>query len=168
MDRIDEEAAFVASAELGGFAAAARKLDLSAPTVTRAVVALEAQVGTELLVRTTRHARLTGSGERYLGVSVASQPLILACRATQPCVGWRFCKRCLSGRLDTVIPRRTTHMNAESSIVPDAAVTDHAATYFASEAVFEQVNSAFMAGNSAELRGWLEHRWSARQVGGCS
>jgi DNA-binding transcriptional LysR family regulator len=66
MDRIEEMTVFVAVAELGGFAAASRKLNLSAPTVTRAVAALEAQVGTELFVRTTRHVRLTDSGERYL------------------------------------------------------------------------------------------------------
>lgn len=75
--------------------------------------------------------------------------------------------RCLSGKLGSVIPRRTTHMNAESSIVPDAAVTGCAASCFASEAVFEQMNSAFIAGYSAELREWLEHSWSALQAGGC-
>lgn len=66
MDRIEEMTVFVAVAELGGFAAAARKLKLSAPTITRAVAALEAQVGAELFVRTTRFVRLTESGERYL------------------------------------------------------------------------------------------------------
>jgi DNA-binding transcriptional LysR family regulator len=66
MDRIKEMAVFVAVAELGGFAAASRQLNLSAPTITRAVAALEAQVGAELFVRTTRFVRLTDSGERYL------------------------------------------------------------------------------------------------------
>jgi len=66
MDRIEAMTVFVAVAELGGFAAASRKLNLSAPTVTRAVSALEAQVGAELFVRTTRFVRLTDSGERFL------------------------------------------------------------------------------------------------------
>ncbi len=66
MDRIEEMTVFVAVAELGGFASASRKLKLSAPTITRAVAALEAQVGAELFVRTTRFVRLTESGERYL------------------------------------------------------------------------------------------------------
>lgn len=66
MDRLDEMAAFVAVAEHGGFAAAARQLQLSAATVTRAVAALEATVGAELFVRTTRFVRLTDAGERYL------------------------------------------------------------------------------------------------------
>lgn len=67
MDRIEEMAVFVAVAEEGGFAAAARRLDLSAPTITRAVAALEAAIGAELFVRTTRYVRLTDAGERYLG-----------------------------------------------------------------------------------------------------
>lgn len=67
MDRIEEMAVFVAVAEQGGFAAASRTLNLSAPTVTRAVAALEEVVGAELFVRTTRFVRLTETGERYLG-----------------------------------------------------------------------------------------------------
>jgi DNA-binding transcriptional LysR family regulator len=66
MDRIEEMTVFVAVAELGGLAAASRQLNLSAPTVTRAVAALETQVGAALLVRTTRFVRLTEAGERYL------------------------------------------------------------------------------------------------------
>jgi DNA-binding transcriptional LysR family regulator len=66
VDRIEEMAVFVAVAEEGGFAAASRRLDLSAPTVTRAVAALEAAIGAELFVRTTRYVRLTDAGQRYL------------------------------------------------------------------------------------------------------
>jgi len=59
-------AVFVAVAEEGGFAAASRRLGHSAPTVTRAVAALEAAIGAALFVRTTRHVRLTDAGQRYL------------------------------------------------------------------------------------------------------
>lgn len=57
---------FVAVAEEGGFAAASRRLGHSAPTVTRAVAALEEAIGAELFVRTTRYVRLTDAGQRYL------------------------------------------------------------------------------------------------------
>jgi DNA-binding transcriptional LysR family regulator len=57
---------FVAVAEEGGFAAAARRLGMSPPAVTRAVSALEAQLGVRLLHRTTRHVRRTDAGERLL------------------------------------------------------------------------------------------------------
>jgi DNA-binding transcriptional LysR family regulator len=57
---------FVAVAELQGFAAAGRRLQLSPPAVTRAVAALEQQLGVKLLNRTTRHVRTTEVGQRYL------------------------------------------------------------------------------------------------------
>lgn len=57
---------FVAVAECGGFAAAARSLRLSAPAVTRGIAALEARLGARLLRRTTRSVKLTDVGERFL------------------------------------------------------------------------------------------------------
>lgn len=66
MDRLDSMHIFVTVAETQGFASAARHLRLSAPLVTRAVAALEAHIGARLLHRTTRHVRLTETGERYL------------------------------------------------------------------------------------------------------
>lgn len=66
MDKIDEMAVFLAVADSGGFAAASRRLNLSAPTITRAVAAVEERVGAELFVRTTRFVRLTEAGSRYL------------------------------------------------------------------------------------------------------
>ena len=57
---------FVAVAEEEGFAAAARRLQLSPPAVTRAVSALEEHLGVKLLNRTTRYVRATEAGLRYL------------------------------------------------------------------------------------------------------
>lgn len=65
MDRLQSMAAFVAVVDTGGFAAAARKLDLSPPVVTRAVADLEARLGVRLLTRTTRQVRVTDAGARY-------------------------------------------------------------------------------------------------------
>jgi DNA-binding transcriptional LysR family regulator len=66
MDRIDAMQAFVAVADLQGFAPAARKLRLSPPAVTRLVAALEERLGARLLQRTTRSVTLTDAGTRYL------------------------------------------------------------------------------------------------------
>src|SRR3954469_21650427 len=66
MDRLDAMAAFVAVAELKGFAAAARKLKLSPPSVTRLVAGLEERLSARLLHRTTRTVALTEAGARYL------------------------------------------------------------------------------------------------------
>ena len=66
MDRIDAMQAFVAVADLRGFAPAARKLGLSASGVTRLIAALEDRLGARLLQRTTRSVALTDAGARYL------------------------------------------------------------------------------------------------------
>ena len=58
--------AFVAVADLEGFAPAARKLGLSASGVTRLIAALEDRLGARLLQRTTRSVALTDAGARYL------------------------------------------------------------------------------------------------------
>src|ERR1700754_652831 len=66
MDRFDAMQAFVAVADLQGFAPAARKLGLSPSAVTRLVAALEDRLGARLLQRTTRSVALTDAGARFL------------------------------------------------------------------------------------------------------
>lgn len=65
MDRFQEMQVFAIVAQEQGFSAAARRLGLSAASVTRAVAALEQHIGTQLLVRTTRTVHLTEAGQRY-------------------------------------------------------------------------------------------------------
>lgn len=57
---------FVAVAEEESFAAAARRLRMSPPAVTRAITSLEERLGVRLLTRTTRLVRTTDAGSRYL------------------------------------------------------------------------------------------------------
>ncbi|MCL6417623.1 LysR family transcriptional regulator [Aestuariirhabdus sp. Z084] len=66
MDRLQAMGIFVAVAETESFSAAARRLGISPPAVTRAVAGLEAHLGTKLLNRTTRFVRVTEAGQRYL------------------------------------------------------------------------------------------------------
>ncbi|GLS77543.1 LysR family transcriptional regulator [Oharaeibacter diazotrophicus] len=66
MDRLDAMRAFVLTVDEGGLSAAARRLRRSPAAVTRAVAVLEEEVGTRLLLRTTRSVHLTEAGERYL------------------------------------------------------------------------------------------------------
>ncbi len=65
MDKLHAMHVFVAIAEVGSFAHAARNLALSPPAATRAISALEEQLGVKLFQRTTRHVRLTDAGQRY-------------------------------------------------------------------------------------------------------
>ena len=57
---------FVRVARTGSFSAAARELDLSQPSVSRIIAALEKDVGAALVIRTTRAFTLTDAGEDYL------------------------------------------------------------------------------------------------------
>ncbi|MET0439054.1 MAG: LysR family transcriptional regulator [Devosia sp.] len=66
MDRFQAMTVFAKVAEAGGFSGAARQLNMSPPSVTRVVAALEAALGTRLLHRTTRSLKLTETGARYL------------------------------------------------------------------------------------------------------
>ncbi len=66
MDRLQVMRTFVRVAEAGGFAEAARQSHTSAPSVTRAIAALERAIGTRLLARTTRSMTLTEAGGHYL------------------------------------------------------------------------------------------------------
>ncbi len=66
MDRLNSMRVFLKVVDEGGFAAAARALDMSPAVVTRLVADLEDHLGTRLLQRTTRRQSLTDAGEAYL------------------------------------------------------------------------------------------------------
>ncbi|MCM2253125.1 MAG: LysR substrate-binding domain-containing protein [Ramlibacter sp.] len=66
MDRLQSMRVFQQVVDEGGFAAAARKLDLAPAVVTRLVSDLEQHLGVRLLQRTTRRLSLTQAGEDYI------------------------------------------------------------------------------------------------------
>lgn len=66
MDRLMSMRVFQRVIDEGGFASAARALDLSPAVVTRLVADLEDHLGTRLLHRTTRRLSLSEAGETYL------------------------------------------------------------------------------------------------------
>src|SRR6218665_856910 len=58
--------AFIAVAELGSFTRAAADLNLSQPALTSTIKLLEAHLGVELLLRTSRQVELTAGGAAFL------------------------------------------------------------------------------------------------------
>ena len=60
---------FHAAAELGGFTAASRALQISQPTVTTQVRSLEEEYGVELFVRQGRIVKLTSAGEELYEIT---------------------------------------------------------------------------------------------------
>ena len=75
MDRFLAIQAFREVAQQGGFAAAARALNTSPPTITRLVADLEGDLGVRLFNRSTRNVGLTEEGEHFLrrGVTLVEE-----------------------------------------------------------------------------------------------
>ncbi|MBX9710742.1 MAG: LysR family transcriptional regulator [Xanthobacteraceae bacterium] len=65
MDRFEAMLTFVRVAETGSLSAAARAIPTSLTSVSRQITALEERLGTQLLVRTTRHLSLTEDGRLF-------------------------------------------------------------------------------------------------------
>ena len=66
MDRLLSMRVFLQVIDEGGFAAAARAMDMSPASVTRLVTDLEQHLGARLIQRTTRKISLTEAGQSYL------------------------------------------------------------------------------------------------------
>jgi DNA-binding transcriptional LysR family regulator len=66
MDRLDAMSVVIAVGEGGSLSAAARRLGMPLPTVSRKVSDLEAYLNTRLFNRTTRRLTLTDAGQAYL------------------------------------------------------------------------------------------------------
>ena len=65
MDNLNQVAAFLKVVEFGSFTAAAAELGVSPSAVSKHVGRLEAQLGVQLLLRTTRRLTLTDVGSNY-------------------------------------------------------------------------------------------------------
>lgn len=69
MDRLLAMKVLVAAVEAGSFSAAARRLKMPLPTVSRRIAELEAHLGARLLNRTSRRLELTEAGRDYLAAA---------------------------------------------------------------------------------------------------
>ena len=78
MDKLRALTYFVACAEEGSFAGAARKLEVSGPAIHKLVALLEADVGVRLFERSVRGLVLTTNGSAYLE---ACRPMLAELRA---------------------------------------------------------------------------------------
>src|SRR5262245_2151959 len=66
MDRIDALRLFMHLAERGSFSAAARDLKIKQSTASKWIAALESELGTSLVQRTTRSVHVTDAGRQLL------------------------------------------------------------------------------------------------------
>lgn len=95
---IEDLIAFVEVADAGGVSAAARRLSVSKSIVSRRLVRLEAELGVQLLARTTRGAALTEAGITFRDHAARVRAEIDAARDTILPAGE------LSGRLRIAVP----------------------------------------------------------------
>lgn len=65
MSKLERISTFILVIDENGFAAAARKKGVSTAAISRQITALESELGTQLLKRTTRQISLTDIGEEY-------------------------------------------------------------------------------------------------------
>jgi DNA-binding transcriptional LysR family regulator len=65
MDRLTLMETFVCTVEAGSFSAAARRLDVGQPAVSKAIAQLEERLNTRLLLRSTRGLTTTDAGQAY-------------------------------------------------------------------------------------------------------
>lgn len=65
MDRLVAMKQFATVVETGSFSAAARRLNMGQPAVSKAIANLEEYLGVRLLTRTTRAQHLTDAGQRF-------------------------------------------------------------------------------------------------------
>ncbi|WP_110951158.1 LysR family transcriptional regulator [Pseudomonas bohemica] len=65
MDRLAAMETFICAVETGSFSAAARRLGVGQPAVSKSIAALEDALGTRLLLRTTRGLTPTEAGQTY-------------------------------------------------------------------------------------------------------
>lgn len=129
MDRLQTLEVFIAVADAGGFAAGARTLGLSPPSVTRGINALEQRLGARLFTRTTRRMRLTDVGLAYLE---DARQIIAQLRAaddaasgaaTTPVGQLRITCPSEFGRI-YVVPIVTDFLDAYSDVTADVLMVD--------------------------------------------
>ena len=65
MDRLAAMETFVAVVDAGSFSAAARRLNVGQPAVSKLIAQLEDRLGVKLLVRSTRGLTATEAGLKY-------------------------------------------------------------------------------------------------------
>ena len=65
IDRLDAMRTFVAIVEAGSFSAAAKRLGVSVPAISRRLSGFEERIGMPLLHRTTRSVECTEYGQMY-------------------------------------------------------------------------------------------------------
>ncbi len=161
MDRLQTMKTFVRVVDEGGFAAAARGLEVDQALVTRQVADLERHLGVKLLERTTRSMRLTDAGETFLArcrdiLSDVAEAEAMVSRSHQDMVGRvRLAMPTVFGL--EVTAQQLTRLHEEfPDITVEMAMFDHAVDPVAEGFDVVTMDAAFGVSATAVARPHLE------------
>jgi len=128
LPNLGDLAAFVAVAEDGGFAEAARRLGVAPSSLSRAVAGLERRLSFRLFRRTTRRVELTDEGiatlERARAILADAEELLDLRSAAQAPVGSIRVNAPTSFMLHLLIPRLPEFLSRYPGITVSLAMTD--------------------------------------------
>lgn len=150
MDRLGAMAVFTRVVERGSFSAAAKDLGLGQPAISKAIAALEANLGVRLLVRTTRGLTPTDAGLAYAErarriLDEADEADALARGNGKELSGrLRFAAPVTFARLH-IIPYLADFLQAHPALTLDAILDDRAV-----DLVGEGIDVAFRLGEMAD------------------
>lgn len=99
MDRLAAMETFICAVETGSFSAAAKRLGVGQPAVSKSIASLEEALGTRLLLRTTRGLTPTEAGQTYYEAALLAVDQANAADAAVRGIGAGF-----SGRLRVSAP----------------------------------------------------------------
>ena len=81
MDRVTAMRSFLRAVDTGSFTDVARELNMTQPTISKQIAALESYLGVQLLLRTTRSLSVTEEGARYYVAAKAALDALEAAEA---------------------------------------------------------------------------------------
>jgi DNA-binding transcriptional LysR family regulator len=129
MDRLAAMETFICVVEAGSFSAAARRLDLGQPAVSKTIAQLEERLGVRLLLRSTRGLTATDAGQRFYdhakrAIEEADEAE-QAVRASSESLGGRLrvCAAVTFARLH-ILPALKTFMDRHPALEIDIVLDD--------------------------------------------
>lgn len=129
MDRLSLMETFVCVVETGSFSAAARRLGVGQPAVSKAIAHLEERLGTRLLLRSTRGLATTDAGQGFYEgalrtIEQADETDLIARGTGASLVGrLRICAAVTFARLH-VVPRLPVFLGANPDLSIDVVLDD--------------------------------------------
>jgi DNA-binding transcriptional LysR family regulator len=128
MDEFGKIRAFIEAVERGGFSAAARQADVAVSSIARQVKALEEELGTRLINRTTRSQSLTEAGrlyyERMHKLLREFDSAKREVQALQTTIGGTLTVTIRTSSSGMIIPALPSFLSKHPNLVLDLSVTD--------------------------------------------